>query len=373
MIKLVGIGLLAFIILLLEQRIYRKLWSRRLKVFVGFKKQSIFEGEESGLIEIVENHKRLPLSMLKVKFQTDRNLLFEISEGSQTTDKYYRNDVFQIGGGEKITRTLVFKGGKRGFYRIDTVDLVAADLFLTTQMVDTLSIDAASLYVYPKPFDSEEFRESLKQLNGEILTKRHLIEDPFEYRGIREYQPFDDMRSINWKATAKTGDLKVNQKNYTALQSVRIFLNLEDNGVLKKQECVEVAIRIAAGICETFLREGMQVSCFCNCPEKDGGECLAIESSSGSGQMSAIYRGLSVLDESKTLPFAESFDRELASEERGIFTCFVSPNAYDDWLEIIEEYQDKGMDYIWFYPISGAEKPEIGEKLEKHVRFLSIS
>ena len=37
------------------------------------------------------------------------------------------------------------------------------------------------------------------------------MEDPFEYRGIREYQPYDDMRSVNWKATAKTGDLKVNQ------------------------------------------------------------------------------------------------------------------------------------------------------------------
>lgn len=373
MIRLAGIGILAFIILLLEQRIYRKLWSRRLKVFVNFKKQSIFEGEESELMEVVENRKKLPLSMLKVKFQTDRNLLFEVSEGSQTTDKYYRNDVFQIGGGERITRTLVFKGGKRGLYSISTVDLVAADLFLTAQMVDTQKVDAASLYVYPKPFDSEEFKQSLKQLNGEILTKRHLVEDPFEYRGIREYQPFDDMRSINWKATAKTGDLKVNQKNYTALKSVRIFLNLEDSGVLKKSDCVEAAIQIAAGLCETFLKEGMQTACFCNCMGKDGGECLSIEASSGFGQMTAIYRGLALLDESKVQPFAEAFGRELASDEKGIFTCFVSPNSYDDWMQMMGEYQDKGLDYIWFYPIAGAARPEVLDKLKENVRFVSIS
>ena len=90
--------------------------------------------------------------------------------------------------------------------------------------------------MYPKPFSHPDFKRSLKQLNGEVLTKRHLLEDPFEYRGIRDYQPQDDLKSINWKATARTGDLKVNQKNYTSQKSVRIFVNLEDTGILKKED-----------------------------------------------------------------------------------------------------------------------------------------
>lgn len=371
MIKLAGIGLLAFFFLLLEQRLYRKLWSRNLMVSVCFRKKNIFEGEESELVEIVENRKKLPLSMLKVKFQTDRHLLFEASEGSKTTDQYYRNDVFQIGGGERITRTLIFKGGKRGLYEINHADLVASDLFLTEQMFADCTVNA-SLFVYPKPFCSEEFRQSLRQLNGEILTKRHLLEDPFEYRGIREYEPHDDMRSINWKATAKTGDLKVNQKNYTSLKAVRIFLNPEDNGVWKKTDCVEAAIQIAAGLCETFLKEGMQVACYSNARGKDGSFCLNMEASSGEGQLHAIYRGLSLLDEMNILPCKEVFDSKLRQDSQGSFTCFVSPNQYEDWLKLMEAYQDMGGDFVWFYPVAGAKEPEIPPKLTGYVRVIHL-
>lgn len=371
MIKLIGIGIVAFLLFVLEQQLYKKLWSRGLRVTVKFKKDSIFEGEESSLLEIVENRKYLPLSMLKVKFQTSRNLIFESGKGSRTTDQYYRNDVFQIGGGERVTRNLPFTGGRRGFYRIDSCDLVAADLFLTTQMVESLPVNA-SLYVYPKPFDSREFHLSLRQLNGEVLSKRHLLEDPFEYRGIREYQPFDDMRSVNWKATAKTGDLKVNQKNYTALKAVRVFLNLEDTGILKKEDSVEGSLRVAAGLCEYFLSQGMQVACYGNGADVITGEVLAIEASAGAGQMAAIYRGLARADTDKVFSFVELFQDKLLHEAKGTVTCLVAPNHYEDFVQLITQYQDEGNEYLWFYPVWESEDPFVPENLREHIRILHI-
>ena len=193
--------------------------------------------------------------MLKVKFKTDRHLLFDQEKGSRTTDQFYRNDIFRIGGGERVTRTLKFQGGRRGYYTIDEVSLVASDLFLLSQLVADVEVKT-ELYVYPRPFDSARLRKSLVQINGEILSRRHLLEDPFEYRGIREYQPYDDMRSINWKATARTGDLKVNQKNYTALKSVRVFFQIQDDNILKKDSAVEMSLRIVAALCLFFLRQG---------------------------------------------------------------------------------------------------------------------
>ena len=209
MIKLIGICLLFFLLFVLQKLIYQRLWHKNLTVDICFAREHIFQGEESALKEIIQNRKRLPLPMLKVKFKTDRHLVFGDSvEGARTTDQFYRSDMFRVGGGEKITRTLKFVGGRRGFYEIDGASLVASDIFLTSQMVADRPLHT-EIYVYPKPYDSHELRRSLTQLNGEVLSKRHLLEDPFEYRGIREYQPFDDMRSINWKATAKTGELKV--------------------------------------------------------------------------------------------------------------------------------------------------------------------
>lgn len=371
MIKLIGIGIAAFLLLVLEQRTYRKLWSRGLYVDIRFKKDSVFEGESGSLLEIVENRKRLPLSMLKVKFQTSRNLVFETGDGSRTTDQYYRNDVFQIGGGERVTRTLSFKGGKRGYYSIDSCDLVASDLFLTSQMVQTLPVKT-SVYVYPKPFDSREFRRSLQQLNGEVLTKRHLLEDPFEYRGIREYQPFDNMKDINWKATARTGELKVNQKNYTSLKAVRIFLNLEDSGILKKTDCVEESLRIAAGLCEYFLSQGMQVSCHGNSLDRLTGEPLALEASAGFGQMTAIYRALARTNTEDVSPFVGLLQDKLLHEAKGTMTCIVSPNQYEDFVALLTQYQDAGQEYIWFYPVWESADPKLPEKLASHIQILHI-
>ncbi|MCD8380197.1 MAG: DUF58 domain-containing protein [Lachnospiraceae bacterium] len=206
MIALLTVGIVAWLLLMAETKVYQKLWNRNLSVKISFKNREIFEGEQGELLEVVENKKHLPLSMLKVKFHTDRNLAFDDVEGSNVSDLFYRNDVFQIGGGERITRTLTFTGKKRGYYKIMGIDLVSTDLLMAMDMAESRREDSW-LYVYPKPFYDEEFMQSLQQLNGEVLTRQHLIEDPFEYRGIREYQPYDTMRSVNWKATAKTGTL----------------------------------------------------------------------------------------------------------------------------------------------------------------------
>ena len=373
MIKLLSVGLLFFLLFILQRTVYKRLWYRNLTVEIGFSREHIFEGEESELREVIENRKRLPLPMLKVKFKTDRHLVFGDSvEGARTTDQFYRNDMFRISGGEKITRTLKFTGGRRGFYEIDGAGLVASDIFLTSQMVMELRL-YTEIYVYPKPYDSQELRRSLTQINGEVLSKRHLLEDPFEYRGIREYQPFDDMRSINWKATAKTGELKVNQKNYTSLKSIRIFFNVEDDNIMKKEECVEASLQLVAGLSAFFLKQGIQTACYGNGLDIRTHKPLSIEAKAGDGQFDTICRGLARLDTKQpTASFSGCFEERLFSEARGTITCFVSPNRYDDFLELLLKYADAGNEFYWFYPVLGNREPELPEQLLKQVRFIHL-
>lgn len=372
MIQLIGIGLIAFLLFSLQKLIYQKLWNRNLSANISFAETSIFEGQEGQLKEIIENRKRLPLSMLKVKFQTDRHLKFEDTKGSRTTDQYYRNDVFQVNGGEKLTRTLRFTGGRRGYYTIDSMDMVASDLFLTSLFVETHSVHTA-LYVFPKPYDSKEFRQSLQQLNGEVLTKRHLLEDPFEYRGIREYQPTDDMKSINWKATAKTGDFKVNQKNYTALKAIRIFVNLEDDNLLKKEECVEASLQIAAGLCQYFLNQGIQVACYGNGVDIINHLPMTVEASGGRSQMEAIYCALARVDTaSPVVDFNACFGKRVLEEAKGTMTCYVTPNLYPPFVELLEQYHNAGNDYMLFFPTLESNDPEIPDFLRKKTTFLHL-
>lgn len=367
MIKILGIGFIGFLLFVIQKRVYEKLWQRSLYVSVSFGNEPIFEGDQGELKEIIENKKRLPLSVLKVKFKTDRHLIFGNEKGSRTTDQYYRNDIFRIGGGERVTRTLKFQGGRRGYYTIDEVSLVASDLFFLSQLTADKKVKT-ELYVYPRPYDAARLRRSLIQMNGEMLSRRHLQEDPFEYRGIREYQPYDDMRSINWKATAKTGDFKVNQRNYTSLKSVRIFFNIQDDNILKKEAAVEMTLRIAASLCQLFLRQGVQVSCYGNGVDIVTRSPLSIHPKAGQGQMDAVYRGLARIDtEQPAVDFRAHFEELLFKKGQGTFTYFVAPNQYDDFVEILTGYQASGNPFMWFYPFSSSKEPELPPALERYI------
>lgn len=47
MIKLLGIGLTAFLFLILEQKLYQKLWKKGLNVKVCFTKDSLLKGKKA--------------------------------------------------------------------------------------------------------------------------------------------------------------------------------------------------------------------------------------------------------------------------------------------------------------------------------------
>lgn len=373
MIQLLGILVVALLLYLGQKTLYQKVWHKNLRVRLSFQEEGIWEGQESTLSEILENQKKLPLTMLKVKFQTDRHLLFADTKGSRTTDKFYRNDIFQIGALEKVTRVLRFTAGRRGYYTIAEADLVASDLFLTAQYTATADIGHCSLYVYPKPFSHPEFRQSLKQLSGQVLTKRHLQEDPFEYRGIREYQPQDDLKSINWKATARTGEFKVNQKNYTAEKSVRIFINLEDTGILKKEDCVEASLQIATALLLLFLEQGMQVAVYCNGVDVLHNEPCILEAGGGIRQREAVLRSFALIDTAKPVrSFSELFSSRLSEASGSLMTCIVSPNAYDDFASLILQYHTRHPDMKWFLPYSGTVPPEMEDELRSLITFISL-
>lgn len=328
MIQLLGIIVFALLLYLGQKYVYAKIWQRDLKVSLSFREDGIWEGQESELSEIIENRKRLPLTMLKVKFQTDRHLVFADTKGSRTTDRYYRNDIFQIGRLEKVTRALHFTGGRRGYYTIQEADLVASDLFLTAQYTATTPIEHCSLYVYPKPFSHPDFKRSLKQLNGEVLAKRHLLEDPFEYRGIRDYQPQDDLKSINWKATA---------------------------------------------LLLLFLEQGMQVALYCNGIDTISGDPCILEAGGGVRQRNVCLQTLARIDTAKPVQsFSELFAARMSDASNALYTCFVSPNAYEDFAALLLQYQEKHPDMKWFYPYSESTPPDPGEALKSLITFISL-
>ena len=357
----IGLGAAAFFFL--QAWIYGRFWDRGLSARLFFSAQSVTEGERCFLSEQVENRKALPLPMLKVKFQVSRKLHFEDEGDSAVTDQYYRNDILSLGPHQRLTRRIPFRCTARGYYRIEGLDLVASDLFLSREMVSETGAESV-LYVYPAPVRGASLDAAIRRLNGEILAKRHLLEDPFEYRGLREYAPFDEPRSINWKATARTGDLTVNLRGYTALRAVRIFLNLDDRGIWKRQELLELCIRIAARIAQELLRQGIRTAVFCNARDVLTGEVMRLAPGAGAGHLEQLNRALARLDLDREAPlFEETFAAELEAEGKDTASLFLSAQTDEDFQRLLERFSRSGAEFTWMCPLfsrmeSGVSQPE---------------
>jgi len=370
--KLLGLGIIAFLLFLLQVKMYRAFWDKHLFVSLDFSKTILTEGEKGHIIEVIENKKHLPLPMLKMQFQTSRNLQFENKKITKNSDQFYRSDIFQIGGGERITRTLPFIAGKRGYYQIKEINLVASDLFFTKEFFKTLDTDK-SLYVYPKCYDSEQFSNTLQKLNGDIVVKRHLLEDPFSYRGIREYQPSDELRSINWKASAKNGALMVNQRNYTSSPKMRLFVNTQDNGVLKKDLDIEVSIQMLMGLATTFINQGIQVACYSNGKDILTGETTKIPAGAGIRQLDTIGKAFARLDTTKdSSSFVDFWNELYTKEHEDQLHIFISVHNYPDFLEVLDICKEKNIPYLWICPHSEKEPPIIPEKYLSNLYVVKI-
>ena len=116
---------------------------------------------------------------------------------------------------------------------------------------------AREIIVYPVVEPTEQFREVLPMVTGEFETfVRGRGNDLYL---IREYMPDDSARHVDWKATARTGALKVREFSREDERKLRIVFDNPAPGVLPPV-VYERAVRLAASLGWHFHHEDVEVS-----------------------------------------------------------------------------------------------------------------
>ena len=116
---------------------------------------------------------------------------------------------------------------------------------------------AREVIVYPGVESTEQFREVLPMVTGEFQTfVRGRGNDLYL---IRDYMPDDSARHVDWKATARTGALKVREFSREDEPKLRIVFDNPAPGVLPPP-VYERAVRLAASLAWHFHHEDVEVS-----------------------------------------------------------------------------------------------------------------
>jgi uncharacterized protein (DUF58 family) len=137
-----------------------------------------------------------------------------------------------------------------------------------------------------------------KQFLGQILTKRFIQPDPFEFKGIREYQPHDSLRSVNFKATAKTGDLMVNVNDYTVTQEIVLILNLQYYIAYPSESLFEQTLRLASALAGYYIGNSipLQLATNANLTHQTPQSAVRLESGSGYNHLNAFNELMAHID-----------------------------------------------------------------------------
>lgn len=336
---------------LLQNKLYEKNWNKGLIVSVDFEKKQAVKGETVNLIEVITNNKILPLLMLQLKFIVDRNLHFlDMEDNFSVSDQCYKNDVFSLLFYQKITRTIPFVCAKRGFYTINEASLVSSNLFLDIQYIKHIPV-YTELTVYPQLADGNKLEIPFRKIMGELLSRRYLYEDPFEFRGIREYTTTDTMSSINWKASARTGDFKVNVHDYTSSQEICILLDLETETNWESDFLMEECISIAAGLCSKLTEANVAVKMLSNGCDLYSKKAVRIESGMSLGHMDSVLTSLARIDLKLPMEnFVDIINECLQKENDNTLYVLVSVASRAKLQESYQQLAQKGTGAMWILP-----------------------
>jgi len=158
--------------------------------------------------------------------------------------------------GEELGARLEMTFPARGRYSEKNFGLATRFPFAFLMKTRRINL-ARELIVYPAVEPTDQFLEVLPMVTGEFETfVRGRGNDLYL---IREYMPDDSARHVDWKATARTGALKVREFSREDERKLRVVFDNPAPGVLPPP-VYERAVRLAASLGWHFHHEDVEVS-----------------------------------------------------------------------------------------------------------------
>ncbi len=186
---------------------------------------------------------------------------------------------------EQVVRYTV-QGQRRGEYALGPVTVQGSGplgLFSWQRRIDL----PGSVVVYPTIHRLDlSYRRGLP--SGSLSINNKMYEDVTQFRSLREYTAGDDMKRINWKASAKTDKLFTMEFDSTLYFPVLVVLNFcrDDYPARQRESLIERAAEIAASVpfYYTQLKQEIGFVSTGNLPEATGYATAPIKAGYGHAQ-----------------------------------------------------------------------------------------
>ncbi len=244
-------------------------WGLLLLIVAGFflaSRRLRMEGARSGLFPRAQQGDRLNV---EVVLRAQRGISAFVLEERvpEKLGRPVRVPVARLPAGSAVSHKYSLRCARRGVYEIGPLVAITADPLGLMQR-DHEVAPPFELLVHPR----------IEEVSDRPLTRQ--FEDPpirppvskpfptgFEFYGMRDYKPGDDLRRIVWRASARMGKLMVREAEQGITDRITIVLDT-DRGQHSHEgeysESFETGVSAAASLAARHLRDGYEIRLECN-------------------------------------------------------------------------------------------------------------
>ena len=171
---------------------------------------------------------------------------------------------FALATGARRAFNYPVQGSRRGFYRIGPLRLTTGDVLgLHTRH---LTAPPTEITVLPRVLPLPRLGLPAQLLWGPLRANARRSEDPARPAGVRPYQASDGIRRLDWKSTARQGELLVRRAEPTVTPETTLVLafSRQDFPPRILRDCLERGAVAAASLGVALLQRKLPVALICN-------------------------------------------------------------------------------------------------------------
>jgi uncharacterized protein (DUF58 family) len=334
-----AVGALAFVIAIVS-RVWAALALEEITITRSASVDHAFKGDEIEIMFTMVNNKPLPVPWLEINEYVPRGLLIE---GFKAAEQAYLGGAdmsvsTSMGSYERVRVTRKLTALTRGMYRLGKTRLRSGDLFGLYPADATLGHTPWVIYVYPTIKAIPGFSLPARRPIGDSLSRIRLWDDPSRPAGVREYRPGDPIKSIDWKTTARRGDMFVRQFDPSVSEHTVIFAEAITTDVPwegYRSDVLEATMDAAASIASHALDLGYKVGLVTNGVNGSSASHAVVPPSSGPTQLTTLLESLAMVH-----PIGIRSLDEMARSRRGV----IPPGA--TLIHVGGIYHDSTMNYL---------------------------
>lgn len=345
-------------------RVWERYGFRRVNYERELGRRRAFIGDTLEYTVALNNDKPLPLIWVEVQdpFPEGLELPGAVVRGATLETNRHHSITTSLLPYQRATWKFPMRCTRRGYHRIGPVRMRSGDIFGFSSS-ETRRTEVENVLVYPRIVDIESLLTPPQNPFGLTKGRLPLYQDTNRVKGQREYLPSDPMKHIDWKATARVGQLQTKAFEPSVSLNMVVALNGSTSDYVwqgTNRRLFERAVTAAASVASAADRFGYSYGLLSNAVASYSGKWLSVSPGASTSQLTLCLEALAMAAPYVVAMMPEVFRAERDRLPSGATVVFVTSVLTSSVPAQITDIAERGYRVLVLYAGDGVPPEDVG-------------